>query len=591
MTSKEEVNKFNSSQSLGLKEKVEKTLKGKGEEKKEKKEKKEKIEKKEGKDIEKKNGIDLPTNSPRPKKKSKESSAQKKLKKKLGLKSLELHKDKVPEEYLPISHIHLVNKASYADITFQFVNGQKIPAHSCIILSRCPALTQKSHAPVKKIGTLRKVASREQPGSVFDVRPGISPSTFIELLNFVYSGKVNFEELNNIMVLELMAAAILYEGLERLEWLCETRTIEKLSMKNIYEVLACADKLKLQYIKEYCLHFAVSHWEKFIKSRESLRKLGVDLFQDAVISYQTYLQGELKPLPGHQQWPNNYINELKNLHNSMKGNDISFKLIEKNFLGVSGSIYRAHRAIVSSRSPELTLLCNQVPWVQNPVSTNTSKDLTSVNNNSVAVKGITTEGFTCLLKWLYYGESVIPSRAAVELVTFCKDYGLPELHKIAVFSLKNGVNDRDIVLEILHLGRLTDQPDFFYKEFEKIKPLCIDFIINNLTKVNLANLREQRLYHKIAADLVIALREKYFSLHPEKRLSISKEPELEKEKEIIPEVSKPASVPFHEEQPSLPPPFDPSLDTISQSNILPPPPTEDVPPPPPPIDDVPPPPL
>ncbi len=77
-----------------------------------------------------------------------------------------LHKDKVPVESFPITHVHLAGKNSYADITFVFSNGQKIPAHSCIIQARCPGLTQNAAAPIKKAATLRRPQPREQQGSI-----------------------------------------------------------------------------------------------------------------------------------------------------------------------------------------------------------------------------------------------------------------------------------------------------------------------------------------------------------------------------------------------------------------------------------------
>jgi hypothetical protein len=44
------------------------------------------------------------------------------------------------------------------------------------------------------------------------VRPGISPPVFVEVLKFVYSGKVDFAPLDIVTVLELMAAAVAYDG-------------------------------------------------------------------------------------------------------------------------------------------------------------------------------------------------------------------------------------------------------------------------------------------------------------------------------------------------------------------------------------------
>jgi hypothetical protein len=68
---------------------------------------------------------------------------------------------------MPISHVHLVNTPSFADITFSFANGAKVPAHSCIVFARCPSLVQaQAAAPKGRMATLRRPVAREQPGNI-----------------------------------------------------------------------------------------------------------------------------------------------------------------------------------------------------------------------------------------------------------------------------------------------------------------------------------------------------------------------------------------------------------------------------------------
>ena len=63
----------------------------------------------------------------------------------------------------------------------------------------------------------------------------------------------------------------------------------------------------------------------------------------------------------------------------MKGNDIAIKLVERNYLGVSGSLFRAHRCMVGGRNAELEKLCATVPFVAN-------RSESEVNLNPVQVK-------------------------------------------------------------------------------------------------------------------------------------------------------------------------------------------------------------
>ena len=53
----------------------------------------------------------------------------------------------MPEDSFPISHIQLVNKSTFSDMSFITSNGTKIPAHSCIIIARCPSLVNPSNVP------------------------------------------------------------------------------------------------------------------------------------------------------------------------------------------------------------------------------------------------------------------------------------------------------------------------------------------------------------------------------------------------------------------------------------------------------------
>ena len=69
-----------------------------------------------------------------------------------------------------------------------------------------------------RLATLRKVPTKgadgaPAKGAEFKINPIITnDKIFIELLKFVYSGRVEFDKLEIPAVLELMAAAVCYEG-------------------------------------------------------------------------------------------------------------------------------------------------------------------------------------------------------------------------------------------------------------------------------------------------------------------------------------------------------------------------------------------
>jgi hypothetical protein len=70
--------------------------------------------------------------------------------------------------------------------------------------------------------------------------------------------------------------------------------------------------------------------------------------------------------------------------------------METNMLGISGSVFRCHKCVIASISHKLSILCNQTPVPVNAPHGNT-KD----SSTAIPVYGITTDGFTSLLKWVY----------------------------------------------------------------------------------------------------------------------------------------------------------------------------------------------
>jgi len=124
------------------------------------------------------------------------------------------------------------------------------------------------------------------------------------------------------------------------------------------------------------------------------------------------------------------------------------------------------------------------------------------------VKGITTDGFEALLKWIYFGEMRISTVAACELVTFCRDYKIPDLQRICVDVLKRSV-DIESALTILDLAHLKEgMPDFFVETMKDITPRCVDFILEHFVQMDFKRIRDRKLEPTIAVDVLLALQKK-----------------------------------------------------------------------------------
>lgn len=84
---------------------------------------------------------------------------------------------------------------------------------------------------------------------------------------------------------------------------------------------------------------------EFLKNKEAILQIGTEVFYEVVVAYQQKLSGQLKPFIQVSSQPDTYINDLKNLYNSLKFTDIDFQITEANILGLSGTVFKAHKFI------------------------------------------------------------------------------------------------------------------------------------------------------------------------------------------------------------------------------------------------------
>ena len=61
--------------------------------------------------------------------------------------------------------------------------------------------------------------------------------------------------------------------------MCERRIKQIVNSSNFHTIIKESDKLKLKYMKDFGIHYAIYHWEKFIVNNEQIREIGLPLFQ------------------------------------------------------------------------------------------------------------------------------------------------------------------------------------------------------------------------------------------------------------------------------------------------------------------------
>jgi len=327
--------------------------------------------------------------------------------------------------------------------------------------------------------------------SEIDIPSSIDVNTFLRILEYVYSGSVHsFGKLKNEEVISLLAASIKYEGLERLSFLCKQHLTKELNNENIFRILKAVDDLQMKEFKNVLLHFALKNYNEFVGNKEAIKNLGINLFHEVVA-----LKNEgLKPLEEEKEPKEKFMEDCKSLYDSVKQSDITFVMSEPNAMGNSGTVLRAHKAIVIGRAPGLQTIVNQSLF-------EVSKSVFGVN-----VKGISPESFEVLfLKWIYYNETQIPTSIACELIYFCQQYGILNFQKVCLDNVKSNLQV-DSVLSILNISYLKENmPQWFTEEMDILRPKCIQFVAKHLKEIDFEKLRTKKLQSDIATDILLFL--------------------------------------------------------------------------------------
>lgn len=386
------------------------------------------------------------------------------------------------------NHLVLVNNSTYADVHFT-VGKHKYVAHYSVIQIRCPGLL----SPVGSKGQPKKNKTTYET----DIPASISPATFAELLHWVYSGSLQFDKLKETDVLQLAAASLQFEGLGRLQWMCENHIVKAVSLSNLYQVFKESDQLQLKYIKDYCIHFAIDHYFDFVNNKDAVKELGIELFQETASAYLEHQAGRLKPVQPLVEPADTFLVDFKTLLDSGKNYDIEFQLADSKLMGFpQGMLFKGHKAVIAVRSQPLADLC-AAPTTQ------AQKGL-----NAVPVKGVGSDAFQALLKWIYYGETNITTLAAAELVLVAREYKLIELQRLCVDIMVKGV-ELETALSLLDLTYIKDMPDFYSDAMKELQPRVMGFVVDHFVKLDLKNIRERKVMHSnMACDILLALQTK-----------------------------------------------------------------------------------
>lgn len=261
--------------------------------------------------------------------------------------------------FLAPTFLSLVNQQTFADVIFQVSlpppkDKQREPvyAHSWLLEVRTPDFFAPLAFTAKKKKNMMEIEIN-----------GILPHYMIDMLAYVYTCNVNVDSYTLQELMEFLHGLEQFEDktLDCLKWILQNKLYKTITLENAHTALKKASDLKSASLKNYCLCFACENYDPFVKNTAGVKEIGIDLFQEVVAANEPFKKGEIKKGSLPPQPPDQFVEQMKKLYNGMKNPDVSFKLVDPNFLGISGNVLRAHKAILCSASPELTELAVRSP--------------------------------------------------------------------------------------------------------------------------------------------------------------------------------------------------------------------------------------
>lgn len=147
----------------------------------------------------------------------------------------------------------LINDEQFSDVTFM-LEGEPVYAHRAILAQRC-----------EHFAAMFRSGMRESTERIIPM-PNSSKRIFLLLLEYIYTDAIKIQDDNAV---DLYALADLYH-LDRLREMCSTFVRRNLSAENAGMLLQAAADAHCQELKDLCMHFVVSNFDKVSKT-ESIK--------------------------------------------------------------------------------------------------------------------------------------------------------------------------------------------------------------------------------------------------------------------------------------------------------------------------------
>ncbi|KAK3599084.1 hypothetical protein CHS0354_024412 [Potamilus streckersoni] len=375
----------------------------------------------------------------------------------------------------------LLESHQFCDVVFSLGNnGVRVPAHMAVVAARSPWLRERI--------TLAKSQDQLDEEQRLEVMlPDADPKAFEMVLAYIYTDRIypsrkgqdpNSNEVT-LLMMDVYRLSLQFH-MERLEQLCVQYLEASIGHRNVLVALQNAARLKLDFLKEYCLKFIVkeSNYQQIIMSKD-FETLDQPLMVE-VIRRKTLPQPRTLPEPHQDLSLSNSLE--KDLERFLKHTGGEFCDIT---LLLDGVPIPAHKAILSARCSYFESMFRSFMPENGTVKIAIGEMVPS------------QQAFDSLLRYIYYGDVTMPPEDSLYLFPAPYFYGFTNsrLQAFCKHNLEMNVTCQNVV-QILEAADKIQATD--------MKKHALNIIVHHFSKV--ARLPEiRRLSRELLLDILDAV--------------------------------------------------------------------------------------
>jgi hypothetical protein len=244
-----------------------------------------------------------------------------------------------------LTHRRLLNDQTYSKYSDLALNlgaasNAELLTYKAIAEIRFPGLLNIDESLVKK-----KKEKNMAHGIADRVRFNdniFTPELFQYALDYMYTGKLDFLELDDEKVIRIyaMAKQLRYDALGKY---CRAHLESNLGLHNVFLTLKFTSEQKQDDLKDFAINFCLNNWQTISASKEGLGIIGLSLFQEITVAKAG--NPETPPLLTPTEFPpNTLIEDFQRIRSLMHFADA---------VSVFGNvIVPYHRCILAAASPK-----------------------------------------------------------------------------------------------------------------------------------------------------------------------------------------------------------------------------------------------